>query len=224
MSFSSVKPWRSLSWPNRISILRLLLVAPFVVLVMNQNKEGWQGWARYAALGVFVVMAVSDAVDGFLARKLNSKTRFGAILDPLADKTLIIFAVVLLSMQEFQVPGHPVDNWVVVCAVGKDLWVIAGFLVIYLVTDRFLAAPTLTGKAATFAMCVMVGLVLISPELDLLLKGLGVYAVLAAEGVVCVLCVLAVINYTRMGLAFAIERQKPLEEDRKAGPKQHEQR
>ena len=222
MTLSTVKPWSSLSWPNRISILRLLLVVPFVVLVMNQNDPDWP-WARHAALGVFIVMAISDGVDGVLARKLKSTTRLGAILDPLADKTLVIFAVVLLAMPQFQVRGHRLHNWVVVFAVGKDLWIIAGFLVTYLVTDRFLARPTLAGKASTFGMFVLVGTVLISPEMDGLARNLGKHAVLAAEVIVTVLCVLAAISYTRLGLAFVAERQKPLEEDRRAGEKPHEQ-
>jgi len=207
-----------------MSILRLLLVAPFVVLVTNQNKPDWQGWARHAALGVFIIMALTDVADGLLARKLNSRTRLGAILDPLADKALLILAVILLSMREFQVSGHRLDNWVVVCAVGKDLWVIAGFLVIYLVTDRFLVRPTFSGKAATFSMCILVPLVLIAPDLDSLADGLGYYAVLTVEAAVSLLCVLAAISYTRLGLAFVAERQKPLEEDRKADQESHEQR
>ena len=101
-----VRPWGSLSWPNRMSILRLLLVAPFVVLLMNQNQPGW-AFARYVAVGIFVVMALSDWIDGILARKLNAMTRLGAILDPLADKMLIICAAVLLSLPESAVRSAP---------------------------------------------------------------------------------------------------------------------
>ena len=99
MSPQTARPWGSLNWPNRISILRLLLVAPFVELLLNINDPSWRSWARYAALAIFVVMAVSDFLDGMLARKLNIRTRLGALLDPLADKVLIICSVVLLSMQ-----------------------------------------------------------------------------------------------------------------------------
>jgi CDP-diacylglycerol--glycerol-3-phosphate 3-phosphatidyltransferase len=213
VSLEKVRPWGHLDWPNRISLLRLLLVAPFVVLLMNQNTPDWRGWARHAALGVFVLMAISDFVDGVLARKLNARSRLGAILDPLADKTLVIVAVVLLSISDFQVPGHRVHNWMVVVAVAKDLWVVAGFIVIYLVTDRFLVRPTLAGKAATFAICVLVPVVLISPELDDLASGLGRHVVLALEAAATVLCILAVISYTKVGLEFVARREKPLEDD-----------
>ncbi|MFW6132765.1 MAG: CDP-alcohol phosphatidyltransferase family protein [Planctomycetota bacterium] len=202
--------WRSLNWPNRISILRLMLIAPFVVLVMNQNEPVWP-WARHAALGVFILMAVSDALDGILARKLHARTRLGAILDPLADKAVVFFAVILLSMPPFAVPDHRIDNWLVVCVIGKDLWVVVGFLVIYLVTDRFRSQATVFGKAATVGMCLLIPLVLLSPELDALWAGLGRKLMLAAEIVVAVLCVLAAVSYTRLGLIFVHEQGKPLD-------------
>ena len=96
MNDTEIKPWAVLSWPNRISLMRLLLVAPFIVLLMNQQQ--WGPSARYGALAIFIVMAVSDAIDGMLARRLNQITRLGAILDPLADKVLVICSVVLLSL------------------------------------------------------------------------------------------------------------------------------
>ncbi len=203
-----VKPWGSLSWANRISILRLLMVAPFLILVMNQHD--WAP-ARYCALGIFVGMAISDYLDGVLARRLNQRTRLGAILDPLADKVLIICAVVLLSLPASAVPGARISNWVVVAIVGKDLWVIMGFLVIYLVTDRFRVRPTLAGKAATAGQLIMVGLVLIAPDLNRLSEGVGTQLAKAAGWGVAALSAAAGASYTRLGLRFVAEGQQPLE-------------
>jgi len=205
-----VRPWGSLSWPNRISILRLLLVAPFIVLLLNQNRPEWF-WARHAAVGVFIVMAVSDVIDGVLARRLDAKTRLGAILDPLADKALIISAVILLSQQDPQGRGVPLSNWVMVAVVSKDLWVIIGFIVIYLVTDRLRVEPTLSGKICTFGQLVMVGLFLIAPGLSYVIGKLAAYLATGLSWVVAGLCVLAGISYTRLGLSFIAREQKPLE-------------
>jgi len=202
------RPWGSLSWPNRISLLRLLLVAPFIVLMMNQRV--WP-YARWSAVAIFTVMALSDLVDGVMARRLGQKTRLGAILDPLADKVLIICAVVLLSLRDSAVPGARLDNWVVVAIVGKDLWVIIGFVVIYLVTDRFCVRPTLAGKAATCGQLVMVGLVLVAPDFNRLSPRLGSYLAAGASWAVMALSAAAVISYTRLGLTFIAERDKPLE-------------
>lgn len=209
------KCWKSLNWPNRISLLRLLLVGPFVVLLLNQGD--WP-WARHAALGIFLVMAVSDMLDGLLARRLNARTRLGAILDPLADKTLIIWAVVLLSTRGVGAGGLLLPNWVVVAVVGKDLWVIAGTIVVYLVTDRLRVQPTLAGKACTFGQLILVGYALLAPDLDRLAEGLGRRGVLAASWAVAALSVLAIISYTRLGLAFTLAEGKPLEDNDKAQP------
>jgi cardiolipin synthase len=206
-----IRPWKSLSWPNRISILRLLLVAPFVVLVMNQNRAHWEA-ARYAALAIFVAMAVSDLVDGTLARRMNAKTRLGAILDPLADKVLIICSAVLLSLPNSAVPGAQLPDWVVVAIVGKELWMIVGFLVIYLVTDRFRIRPTAVGKACTVAQLVMFGFVLLAPDFNRLRDGLGTALATALSWTVAGICVLAVVSYTRLGLGFIAEGAKPLDE------------
>ena len=210
MNRSLIKTLRGLNWPNRISLLRLLLVAPFVVLIMDQ-----QSWApgRYLALLTFVLMAVSDAADGLLARRLKLKTRLGAILDPLADKVMIICSAVLLSMPASMVPAAPLPNWAVVAIVGKDLWVVAGFLVIYLVTDKFLVRPTVAGKLCTFGQIIMVGCTLIAPDVNRFHADLGTWAAYAWAWLVLVLCVVAAASYMLLGLRFIAAEQKPLDEN-----------
>ena len=205
-----VRPWRSLNWPNRISILRLLLVAPFVMLLVYQRE--WP-WCRYAAFAIFVVMGISDAVDGFLARRLKARTRLGALLDPLADKALIICAVITLSLPQWAVPGHRLPNWLVVAVVAKDLWVIFGFIVVYLVTDRIRIRPTTAGKACTFGQLWLVGLTLLAPDLDRAAGPLGMWAVAVVSWIVVGLCCLAMISYTRLGLKFVAVEQKPLDDN-----------
>jgi cardiolipin synthase len=208
LSESEVKPWGSLNWPNRISLLRLLLVAPFIMLVLNQGT-----WfhARHFALLIFVVLGLSDLLDGVLARRMGQRTRLGAILDPLADKALIICSVVLLSLPGSAADGLRISNWVVVVIVGKDLWVILGFIVIYLVTDRFRVHPTGPGKAAAFAQLVMVGLFLIGPDLNALHPELGTRLARGGSWIVAVLSLIAGIGYTRLGLSFLVEEQKPMD-------------
>ena len=212
MRLAGIRPWKSLNWPNRISLLRLLFVAPYVILLMNQNDPGW-GWARYAALGIFVAMALSDALDGYLARRFQARTRLGAILDPMADKVVIICSVVLLSLPIGAAPGAVLAGWVVVIVVAKDLWLILGFLVVYLVTDRFRVRPTAAGKACTVFQCLMVGLTLIAPDLNAFREGMGTWTARAASWAAAAACAVAAVSYTLLGLAFiAREGEKPLEE------------
>ena len=216
MNSQTAKPWGSLNWPNRISLLRLLLVAPFVVLLLNQQQVPW---ARHAALGIFVIMALSDFLDGMLARRLRLKTRLGALLDPLADKVLIVCSVVLLSMKGFSPRAGEVDftlpNWVVVAIVGKDLWVVFGTIVVYFVTDRLRIQPTLPGKFATLVQLTTVIAVLLAPDIEIA-TGWGRMTVLVMSVLVAASAAAAVISYTRLGLSFIANEQKPLEENHKA--------
>ena len=68
-------------------MVRLLLIPVFVALIVSYTRE--QPWIRYSALGVYAVAAISDALDGFVARAYNQKTKLGTLLDPLADKLMV---------------------------------------------------------------------------------------------------------------------------------------
>jgi cardiolipin synthase len=207
----SSKPWRALNWPNRISLLRLVLVAPFLVLVMNQDS--WGPSARYWAIAIFALMAASDILDGQLARRLGQRTRLGAILDPLADKILIICSVVLLSMPQYVTNNdYKIPNWVVVAVVGKDLWVTIGFMVTYLVTDRFLIHATVFGKISTIGQVALVLAVITAPDFDVLHHDLGKWMAHILDYVVAALSIAAVVSYTRLGLRFIAQGQQPLDD------------
>lgn len=208
MDPDKAKQPRAMNWPNRISLARLLLVGPFVVLLLNQQP--WP-WARHAALGIFVVMAVSDFVDGLLARRMGAMTRLGAILDPLADKVLVIFSVVLLSMDTVGAAGYHLPNWVTVAVVGKDLWVIAGTIVVYLVTDRLRVQPTPAGKASTLGQLLLVGYTLAAADIARFSPDAADWGVMAGSWAVAALSVIAIITYTRLGLAFVSKEGKWLE-------------
>lgn len=209
-----------LTWPNRISVLRLLLVPPFVLLLLNHQDLGPA--ARYAALGVFALLALSDSIDGILARRLGERTRLGAVLDPLADKVLILCAVVLLSLRATGVRGAILPDWLVVVVVGKDLWVLIGFLLVYMVTGRFRVRPSVAGKATTVAQLLLVACVLISPEINALREGAGSGLVTTLSGIVAVLSILAVIHYTRDGLRFAAREQQPMDKDDRDRESRHD--
>ncbi|MEN6333654.1 MAG: CDP-alcohol phosphatidyltransferase family protein, partial [Phycisphaerales bacterium] len=99
-----------LSWPTRITIARILLIAPFVGCMLNthdpQFSEAARVLVRHIAVVLFFLMAISDAVDGYLARHRGQITKLGTFLDPLADKLLITSASLLLVSER----GH-VDGW-----------------------------------------------------------------------------------------------------------------
>ena len=104
--------------PNYISILRILLVPVFIALILyyvNHEVELY----RHLAITVFVLAIVSDAVDGYLARRMNQTTRLGAILDPLADKLLLVGGIVVLSIDYRPIlPTIPI--WLTTLIVTRD--------------------------------------------------------------------------------------------------------
>jgi len=151
-----------LTWPNRISIARILLVVPLVVCLLNLGD--WPP-ARRWALGLFCLLTFGDALDGYLARRLRQETPLGRFLDPLADKLMLTCSVVLLAIPQTAVPQAPLPNWVPVLAIGKDILVVLGFALVYATTGRFFVCPRPLGKACTLVQSVMIAAVLLAPDL-----------------------------------------------------------
>ena len=160
-----------LSWANRMTILRILLVVPFVICMLKINSpeldRAVQNLIRYVSFGVFFVMAVSDGLDGYLARTKKQITKLGIFLDPVADKLLITSACLLLSSQRGKVADEfLLPPTVVVLIIGKDLLLVIGFVIVYFLTSQLLVAPVLIGKIANALQLVMVGAILLAPEIS----------------------------------------------------------
>lgn len=190
-------PW--LNWPNRITIARIILVTPLVICLLNLNAAG-PGW-RYLALGLFVVLALSDALDGLLARLLAQETPLGRFLDPVADKLLVACAMVILAVDSTAVPGFRLPSWIPVIAIGKDLLTVIGFGLIYATTGQFYIQPRIWGKACTLVQLIMIAACLLAPDWP---AGLGPLLTLT-YWLASALAVIAVVDYLRIGNRFAAE-------------------
>jgi len=164
-----------LSWASRITILRILLIIPFVSCMLKINdaalSESMRDAMRYVAIFIFLVMAVSDAIDGFLARRSGQITKLGEFLDPLADKLLITCACLLLASRRAGVDGFLLPPTVVVLVIGKDLFLLIGFVIIYFITWQVCIVAALVGKIATTLQLSMVAGILIAPEISTFLPG-----------------------------------------------------
>jgi cardiolipin synthase (CMP-forming) len=187
-----------LSWPNRITISRILLVAPFVVCLLHLQDPTWDSSARYLALAIFGVMAISDGLDGYLARRLQQRTRLGAYLDPMADKILITCAMIMLGYGGTSVPGKKIPDIVVVAAIAKDATILLGFMVIFLMTGQAFVRARLSGKTCTAVQLLTVLAVLLSPNLPGWLRLLPD----ALWWLSLTLAVIATLDYVRAGGQF----------------------
>ena len=132
--------------PNLITIMRLNLV-PIVVVAIDQGRWG-------AAFALFAVAGISDAADGLIARRYNLRTEFGAYIDPLADKALLVSIYVTLSIVGV-LPG-----WLAVVVVSRDIMIVAGILVSRLMDRPMEIRPLLVSKLNTAAQIAFAGLVL----------------------------------------------------------------
>ncbi|GAB4275584.1 MAG: CDP-alcohol phosphatidyltransferase family protein [Deferrisomatales bacterium] len=128
--------------PNALTFLRLCL-APAVVWLLADHRHG-------AAVGVFAAAGLTDALDGFAARRLGQTSRLGAVLDPVADKALILSSVVVLGLQ------GEVPSWLAAAIVVRDAVIVVGALAYRAVTGSLEMAPTLLSKANTAAQVCLV--------------------------------------------------------------------
>lgn len=132
---------------NKITILRILLIPFFVVEVLYYVKAGNEVH-RGAALFTFAVAAICDGVDGYIARRYNQISELGTMLDPLADKLLLVSAVVLLGFDHGPLLGQ-FPPWFVGTIIGRDLLLVVGLVVIQMMVGRVKVCPRILGKVAT---------------------------------------------------------------------------
>jgi cardiolipin synthase len=137
----------ALNLPNLISLGRLLLVPLAISLILDG--------AYLAAFWVFVAAGVSDALDGFIAKRFDLRTRLGALLDPLADKVLLVSVYVTLGI------AGQIWTWLVVLVVFRDVMIVGGFLLIQAVAAMPKPThPLFISKVNTGVQVAMVGYVL----------------------------------------------------------------
>lgn len=136
---------RIITVPNVLTVFRMVLVPIFVTLLF---------YGRFGtALGVFVLAGVTDGLDGLLARRFDQKSQLGTILDPIADKLLLVTSFIVLSLPSISPqpkPAHfPVPFWVTAAVLSRDIFIIVGAAAINIVTGFRGFRPSLLGKAST---------------------------------------------------------------------------
>lgn len=141
-----------------ITLLRILLIPVYVGFAIyyahSVREHAPDDSLRLAAVITFAIAALSDAVDGWIARRFNQKSRLGSILDPLADKLLLLAAVITLSFSEW--PAR-LPLWFVIIVLTKEILSIAGAFLIDHVAGKVLIRPHWTGKTATALLLATVG-------------------------------------------------------------------
>ncbi|MBM4017353.1 MAG: hypothetical protein FJ288_03350 [Planctomycetes bacterium] len=187
-----------MSWPNRITILRLLLVTPFVLLLLDAAESPAY---RYGAMALAVLVGALDAADGILARRIGAVTRIGSILDPLADYAFMISALAILSMKGVLSAEADVrlPYWVSVTLIARALFMLVGSVILHLLTGFCQGMPTVAGKAATVLQFIVVASMCAAPDFLALLPRAVPVLLHVLWGATVLLGVVSWLGYVRTG-------------------------
>ncbi len=144
---------------NKVTIGRILLIPVFVVEVLNFRQTG-ADWHRWTALAAFAVASLSDGIDGWIARRFNQRSQLGALLDPLADKLLLVSALIVLSRSD---DPHLAELpfWLVATVLSRDAILVLGLAITQFTCGHVDVRPRFSGKAATVLQMALVILTLL---------------------------------------------------------------
>ena len=135
-----------MNWPNRLTITRLLIV-PFLIIAVIYRREDYF-ILYHLPLFLFIFASLTDAIDGYIARKYNQKTELGTFLDPLADKTLILTTFLSLHFSSTCLIKMPV--WVLIIIASRDFIIVMWLIVSYMNHLEIVIKPNFLGKTTTF--------------------------------------------------------------------------
>lgn len=163
--------------PNWITLLRILLI-PFFVAMLLKYRQMHVEYFRYYAIGIFALAVITDALDGAIARIRHKKTQLGTLLDPLADKLLLLSAVLLLSTPISGLRQLPI--WIPVTFISRDLMLIFGAIVVYMQNQKITVKPNLLGKVTTFTqMLTVIWVLLLFPFPQIVWRTAGFFTILS---------------------------------------------
>jgi CDP-diacylglycerol--glycerol-3-phosphate 3-phosphatidyltransferase len=188
-----------LTWPMGLTFLRLLLL-PVFLWTLLANAHAPEQPRNWLGLGVFVVMAITDKLDGYLARKFNQTSKLGAVLDPVADKLLVACSVIVLNFEWIAPPHFRIPGWVVIAVYAKDLIIAVGTLTLLALVGHVTILPRPLGKASTVVQLGMVIAVLLAPPDGAVWFGFWKQFVYVLWWLVCVLAAGACLDYVVQGI------------------------
>src|SRR3979411_1041930 len=167
---------------NNIPVVRIRMIPVFVTLAIYYGESIQRGepleWLRYAAITVFLLAAISDGLDGYVARRYNQRSSLGGILDPIADKGLLLSGIITLSISKWsQVDPHygKFPAWFPVLVITRDVVIVSGSLLLHVLNGTVRVRPSWTGKVATVLQMAAIAWVMLQMRIPPL-----IYIVVAA--------------------------------------------
>jgi cardiolipin synthase (CMP-forming) len=153
---------------NKITVVRILMIPAFVTMAIYYGQSMQRGapleWIRFTAIAIFLIAAVSDGLDGYVARHYNQRSSLGAILDPIADKGLLLSGIITLSISNWSYIDPDYGRfpaWFPVLVISRDAILFVGAGVLYFLNGKVHVKPSWTGKVATVLQMVAIGWVML---------------------------------------------------------------
>src|ERR687887_529187 len=153
---------------NKITVVRILMIPAFVTMAIYYGAGIKRGqpleWQRFAAIAIFILAAVSDGLDGYVARRYNQRSTLGIILDPIADKGLLLSGIITLSLTNWsdaEAGSGKFPVWFPVLVISRDAILLVGTLILYLLNGKVHVKPNWTGKVATVLQMIAIGWVML---------------------------------------------------------------
>ncbi len=194
---------RILTVPNMLTVFRMVLIPVFVTLLFYQRFS--------LALAVFVLAGLTDGLDGLLARRFGQQSQLGTILDPIADKLMMVTAFIVLSMRSVfpqPLPSHlPVPFWVTVTVISRDVFIIVGAAAINIMTGFRGFRPSWLGKLNTTVQIAGIAAIMFAASVPY-------YTGYYLPTVYAVVFAMALLS----GLHYIFFASRLMNEDRKQGP------
>jgi len=169
---------------NQITLVRILLIPVFAVFAVYYSAGVREGapeeWLRWSAVAVFVLAAASDGLDGWIARRFNQRSALGVVLDPIADKGLLLTAIITLSLYPWTVS---LPLWFPVLVIARDVVILVGCGLLKFITGDVEVRPSILGKIATALQMAAVAWVLLQiPDERWVVWGAGLFTLLSGIG------------------------------------------
>jgi cardiolipin synthase len=194
---------RILTVPNMLTVFRMVLIPVFVTLLFYQRFV--------LALAVFAIAGFTDGLDGLLARRFDQQSQLGTVLDPIADKLMLVTAFIVLSMRSVfpqPLPSHlPVPFWVTVAVISRDVFIIVGAAAINIMTGFRGFRPSWLGKLNTTVQIAGIAAIMFAASVPY-------YTGYYLPTVYVAVFALAILS----GLHYIFFASKLLNEDRKPAP------
>jgi cardiolipin synthase len=170
-----------LNIPNTFTITRIIIIPVFITTIIYRRYD--------YALYLFIIAALTDLFDGLFARLKNQKTALGTFLDPLADKFLLVTAFIIFSIYDW------IPKWLMMTVISRDVIIVTGWLLLYLITGTSRVEPSLLGKATIWLESIIIAYILIDINL-LVLPDIPPSVLLITAGII----ILSGLHYIYRGL------------------------